>query len=93
MKLDLVTLCLRVDAGQLRDRGGHDLRAWFITTAKEHGASTDLLQRVTHKAGTEVQSLYRRQLWSALCAEAAKLKCSILGGEVLALATSLLQSS
>jgi len=89
MKLDLAALGLRVDAGRLRDRGGHDLRAWFITTAKEHGASPDLLQRVTHKAGTDVQSLYTRPLWSALCAEVAKLKCAILGGEVLELATVL----
>jgi len=86
MKLDLAELGLRVDAGKLRDRGGHDLRAWFITTAKEHGASADLLQRVTHKAGTDVQSLYTRPLWAALCAQVDKLKCSILGGEVLELA-------
>jgi hypothetical protein len=35
---DLATLGLRVDAGEHRDRGGHDLRAWFITTAQESGA-------------------------------------------------------
>jgi len=84
---DLGALGLRVAAGARRVRGGHDLRAWFITTCQEHGAHRDLLRLVTHGEGTDVQSGYTRATWPARCAQVAVLKCSILGGEVLELAT------
>ncbi len=87
-KADLESLGLRVEAGKYRDRGGHDLRAWFITTCQEHGAHRDLLRVVTHTAKGDVVSGYTRAQWPALCAEVGKLKVSILGGEVLELATS-----
>jgi integrase len=49
-KHDLAALGLRIEAGEYRDRGGHDLRSWFITTCQEHGAHRDLLRVVTHTA-------------------------------------------
>jgi len=67
-KRDLAALGLRVGAGAHRDRGGHDLRSWFITTCQEHGAHRDLLRVVTHTAKGDVVSGYTRATWGALCA-------------------------
>ena len=86
-KEDLAALGLRVDAGEFRDRGGHDLRAWFITTCQEHGAHRDLLRVVTHTSRADVVSGYTRATWGALCAELGKLRIAVLDGEVLQLAT------
>jgi integrase len=86
-KEDLRTLGLRVEAGKFRARGGHDLRAWFITTAQEHGAHRDLLRVVTHTAKGDIVSGYTRATWPALCAEVAKLQVQILDGKLLELAT------
>jgi integrase len=86
-KEDLRTLGIRVEAGQYRDRGGHDLRAWFITTCQEHGAHRDLLRVVTHTAKGDIVSGYTRATWGALCAEVGKLRVSILDGKLLELAT------
>jgi integrase len=86
-KEDLTALGMRLRAGRERDRGGHDLRAWFITTAQEHGAHRDLLRVVTHTAKSDVVSGYTRATWAALCAEVAKLRVAVLDGEVLPLAT------
>jgi integrase len=86
-KADLKALGLRTGAGQFRDRGGHDLRAWFITTCQENGAHRDLLRVVTHTGKGDIVSGYTRASWPALCAEVAKLKCAISGDQVLELAT------
>lgn len=86
-KLDLAALGLRIEAGEYRDRGGHDLRSWFITTCQEHGAHRDLLRVVTHTAKGDVVSGYTRATWGALCAEVAKLRVATLDGELLPLAT------
>lgn len=83
LKTDLYALGLRVDAGEYRDRGSHDLRAWFITTAQEHGAHRDLLRIVTHKAPADVVSGYTRATWSALCAEVGKLRFEIADEDLL----------
>lgn len=88
-KADLALLGMRVDAGEHRDRGGHDLRAWFITTCQEHGAHRDLLRVVTHPGKGDVVDGYTRATWGALCGEVAKLRVSTLDGEVLPLATQL----
>jgi integrase len=87
-KHDLAALGLRIEAGEYRDRGGHDLRSWFITTCQEHGAHRDLLRVVTHTAKGDVVSGYTRATWGALCAEVAKLRVSTLDGELLPLATA-----
>ena len=87
MKEDLAALGLRVMAGTKRARGGHDLRAWFITTCQEHGSHRDLLRVITHTASGDVVAGYTRASWGALCAEVAKLKVATRGAEVLALAT------
>jgi integrase len=84
---DLQRLGLRVKAGRFRSRGGHDLRSFFISACQENGAHADLLKIVTHPARRDVWSGYTRASWPALCAEVSKLKCSILQGEVLPLAT------
>lgn len=73
-KVDLEKLELRVAAGEHRARGGHDLRAWFITSCQENGAHRDLLRVVTHTAGADVMGGYTRVTWAALCAEVAKLR-------------------
>ncbi len=86
-KADLEALGLRIEAGEHRDRGGHDLRSWFITTCQEHGAHRDLLRVVTHTSKGDVVSGYTRAQWPALCAEVGKLRVSTLDGEILPLAT------
>lgn len=86
-KDDLLTLELRTAAGRFRDRGGHDLRAWFITTCQEHGAHRDLLRVVTHTAKGDIVSGYTRASWGALCGEVGKLQVAILDGKLLELAT------
>jgi integrase len=82
MKYDLGKLELRVDAGEHRDRGGHDLRAWFITTCQENGAHRDLLRVVTHTGKGDVLSGYTRASWPALCAEVAKLRVFVASRDV-----------
>src|SRR5258708_6965270 len=86
-KEDLVTLGLRLEAGKFRDRAGHNLRAWFITTCQEHGAHRDLLRVVTHTAKGDIVSGYTRASWGALCGEVGKLRASILDGKLLEPAT------
>jgi integrase len=86
-KRDLGALGLRLPAGDHRDRGGHDLRAWFITSCQEAGAHRDLLRVVTHTAKGDVVSGYTRATWAALCTEVAKLRVSTLDGDILPLAT------
>lgn len=83
LKTDLDALGFRVDAGEHRDRGSHDLRAWFITTAQEHGAHRDLLRVVTHRADRDVVSGYTRATWAALCAEVGKLRFEIADADLL----------
>jgi integrase len=58
-KADLAALGLRIEAGEHRDRGGHDLRSWFITTCQEHGAHRDLLRVVTHTSKGDVVAATR----------------------------------
>lgn len=83
LKSDLDALGFRVDAGQHRDRGNHDLRAWFITTAQEHGAHRDLLRIVTHRSKSDVMGGYTRATWAALCAEVGKLRFEISDEDLL----------
>ncbi len=85
---DLERLGLRTEAGRRRKRGGHDLRAWFITSCQEHGAHRDLLRMCTHGPGKGVIDGYTRATWASRCAQVALLKVAILGGEVLALGTA-----
>jgi hypothetical protein len=70
----LPTSCSGPCTREHRDRGGHDLRSWFITTCQEHGAHRDLLRVVTHTSKGDVVSGYTRAQWPALCAEVAKLR-------------------
>jgi integrase len=82
-KLDLTALGLRVGAGEHRARGGHDLRAWFISTALEDGAAPDALYAVTHTKKRDVASGYNRQRWSRLCEAVSALQLP-LGEDPLA---------
>jgi integrase len=82
MTADLQMLDLRVEAGKRRKRGGHDLRAWFITSCQEAGAHRDLLRVVTHTAKGDVMSGYTRATWSALCAEISKLQVPAIFGSL-----------
>lgn len=72
-KDDLKTLGLRDKAGQHRNRGGHDLRAWFITTCKQNGASGEDIARITHTKRGDVMSGYTRTNWAKLCEAASKV--------------------
>lgn len=89
---DLGTLGLRTRAGEHRNRGGHDLRAWFITTAQEHGAHRDLLRVVTHTRKGDILDGYTRASWSALCAEVAKLRIELPSARAAHLLQSLLRA-
>lgn len=84
---DLVTLGLRQKAGQARNRGGHDLRSWFISTCQENGAHRDILATITHTKRGDVIDGYTRLSWAAKCAEVAKLKISLPDDRILPLST------
>jgi hypothetical protein len=86
-KLDLADLELRLEAGEHRDRGGHDLRSWYETRAIEDGADSLILRRTTHAAPKDVAGGYERFSWATICREVAKLQIGLLDGEALTLAT------
>lgn len=91
-KRDLRALGLRVDAGKLRDRGGHDLRSWYETRLIEDGADSLLVRRTTHARPKDVSGGYERFSWKTICREVAKLKVRVLGGKVLPLVPESLQA-
>jgi len=76
-KRDLAALGLRVEAGQYRDRGGHDLRSWYETRCIEDGAEYLLLRRTTHAAPKNVAGGYERFSWAALCRQIEKLQIKL----------------
>lgn len=82
---DLQRLGLRDRAGRFRYRGGHDLRAFFISTLQEHGAHRDLLERITHTKRSHVMDGYTRASWPSLCAEVLKFRFILPDGDPLAL--------
>lgn len=86
-KRDLAEIGLRVDAGEARDRGGHDLRSWHITALQEAGAALLLIETWTHTKQADVMSNYTRASWPALCAEMLKL-AFVLDGDPLKLCHS-----
>lgn len=92
MLRDFATLGLRDKAGKTRNRGGHDLRSWYLTRAVEDGADFLIIRRTTHAAPKGVNDLYERFSWEAICREVSKLKVSVLDGKVLELATSSLHA-
>jgi hypothetical protein len=87
-RADLEALGLRVEAGERRDRGGHDLRGWYKTRCIEDGADSLIIRRTTHAPPRDVNAGYERFTWATICREVSKLRVGILGGEVLPLATS-----
>ncbi len=87
MKRDLRALGMRVEAGENRDRGGHDLRSWYQTRMIEDDADSLIIRRTTHAASKDVNSGYERFSWATICREVAKLKVEVLDGKVLELAT------
>lgn len=87
LKVDLVALELRVEAGSLRDRGGHDLRGWYQTQAIEDGADSLLIRRTTHAAPKNVEGGYERFSWKSRCAATAKLAVELAGDDPLAFVT------
>jgi len=87
-KADLEALGLRVEAGERRDRGEHDLRGWYKTRCIEDGADSLIIRRTTHAPPRDVNAGYERFTWATICREVAKLRVDILGGEGLPLATN-----
>jgi integrase len=57
-KADLEVLGLRVEAGERRDRGGHDLRGWYKTRCIEDGADSLIIRRTTHAPPRDVNAGY-----------------------------------
>lgn len=82
-KRDLAACELRVEAGSLRDRGGHDLRGWYQTQAIEDGADSLLVRRTTHAAPKDVEGGYERFSWKSKCAAVAKLIIVLPDGDAL----------
>ncbi len=74
MTADLELLGFRTTAGEHRNRGGHDLRSWFLTKTIEDGADSLLIDRVTHAPPKTVTAGYRRFPWETLCREVSKLR-------------------
>jgi len=94
LKRDLATLELRVEAGDDRDRGGHDLRSWYKTQTIEDDADSLIIRRTTHAPPKDVNAGYERFSWETICREVAKLKIELPVGEVIPLVTdSLLAES
>ena len=81
-------LGLRVEAGERRDHGGHDLRGWYKTRCIEDGADSLIIRRTTHAPPRDVNAGYERFTWATIRREVNKLRVSILDGEVLPLATT-----
>lgn len=88
MKDDLAALGLRLEAGELRDRGGHDLRSWYQTRCIEDGADSLIIRRTTLAPAKDVNSGYERFSWATICRELSKLKVQTLDAEALALGTA-----
>ena len=84
MKRDLRDLGLRVRAGALRSRCGHDLRSWFLTQATEDGADSNIVRRTTHCSPRDVVSGYQRFGWQVLCREISKLSIDVPVADPLA---------
>lgn len=91
MKRDMSAIDIRVDAGEHRDRGGHDLRSWFITQLIEDGAESAITCRFTHAPPKTAKAGYERFSWKARCREMAKLEIK-LPRDPLKLVTDSLQS-
>jgi len=68
-KADLEALGLRVEAGERRDRGGHDLRGWSKTRCIEDGADSLIIRRTTHAPPRDVNAGYERFTWATICRE------------------------
>lgn len=78
LKDDAATLGFNLEVSAHRDRGGHDLRGWFITTCLDNGASIEALQRVTHTKPKDVMSGYTRLPYSSLCTAVQCLPISLV---------------
>lgn len=81
MKVDLEDLGLRVDAGKFRDRGGHDLRAWYKTRCVEDGADVIVIRRTTHAPPKDVDGGYERFSWEVICRELSRLRIDLPSGD------------
>lgn len=84
---DLGVLELRTRAGEFRNRGGHGLRAWFVTTLLAHGAHKEVIKPITHAKKGDAFDIYNNQPWEPLCAEIEKLRFELPDGEVMPFAT------
>lgn len=78
---------LQDDCAELgfRKRRVHDCRATFKTLTEDDGCREEIIQKITHPPKTDVVSLYKRVVWTTLCAEISKLNITIREGEVVEL--------
>jgi integrase len=77
------------DLGRLgfRVRRQHDTRRTLVSLARADGARADVLRFATHGPTGSVVDMYTTLPWAAVCDEVAKLRVSLLDGEVIELPT------
>ena len=90
---DLVLLGLRLDAGEIRKRGGHDMRSFYDTQSVDDGADSMLIHRTTHAPPKTVAGGYQRFAYSSLCREVAKLNVKLPAGVALPIVAASLRAS
>ncbi len=88
---DFELLGLRLRAGKHRQRGGHDMRAFYQTRCIEDGGDSTIIRCTTHAPDKSVNGGYERFSWPTICREVGKFRIGILDGKVLPLAAGLLQ--
>ncbi len=64
------------------------MRRTFITLARTDGAIDSLLRWITHGPTSDMLDVYSSPPWSALCAEAAKLKIELREGTLVPMPNS-----
>ncbi len=70
----------------MRRRRPYDSRRTFISLCLADGARKDILRWVTHGPEGDIMSVYTTLPWEALCGEVAKLRISLLDGQILRMA-------
>jgi hypothetical protein len=90
---DLILLGLRLNAGEIRKRGGHDMRSYYDTQSVDDGADSTLIHRTTHAAPKTVAGGYQRFAYSSLCREVAKLNVKLPKGEALPIVAASLRAA
>ena len=73
----------------MRRRRRVDLRRTFASLVRSDGANPSIVRTVTHPSPRDILDVYTTFDWPTRCAELAKLRVSILDGELVRLGTVL----